>query len=183
FDLGRGRPLVDAPFAAQLELEVLDGVGRVHVLALDAGVTQATPQHPAGRSDERVALVVLLITRLLADQHQSGLAGAFAEHGAGGVLVQRAPGAIGGGGSQLIDGGGGRDERGGGHRRVTAGGHGGPVPKTARGQATDHRVAWVVSMLVTDSSDQAAEAPDPDAPGNYVDDETADEVPEPNEPA
>lgn len=36
---------------------------------------------------------------------------------------------------------------------------------------------------MSDESDQAAEAPDPDAPGNYVDDEDADEVPEPNEPA
>lgn len=28
-----------------------------------------------------------------------------------------------------------------------------------------------------------AERPDPQAPGNYVDDESSDDVPEPNEPA
>jgi hypothetical protein len=35
----------------------------------------------------------------------------------------------------------------------------------------------------SDRADRDPDAGDPDAPGNFVDDETSDEVPEPNEPA
>jgi hypothetical protein len=44
----------------------------------------------AGRSHERPAREILLVPRLLADQHQAGLRRAFSRHGLGGEAVQRA---------------------------------------------------------------------------------------------
>ena len=69
--LGRRRSLVDAPLAAQLVLEVLDGVRHVQLPTIDPGRPHALPQHSAGGTDERFALEVLTVTGLLADQRQA----------------------------------------------------------------------------------------------------------------
>ena len=61
FALGRG--LVDAALAAQLELEMLDGVGDEHLLARNAGRFQRAGQQLAGRPDEGMALQVFLVAR------------------------------------------------------------------------------------------------------------------------
>src|SRR5581483_5725678 len=80
-DLRRVRFLVNAALAARLPFEMLDDVGDVDRRAIDAGVDERAIEQLAGRADERVAGEVFLIARLLADQHQLGLACAFAEHG------------------------------------------------------------------------------------------------------
>src|SRR3712207_8598645 len=42
------------------------------VPAVDAGLGQRLVQQPPGRADERLALAVLLVTGLLADEHDPG---------------------------------------------------------------------------------------------------------------
>ena len=67
--LSSSRLLVDAPLAAQLEFEVLDGIGDVYAAPVEAGLSSALSE-AAAQVRRRVALPVLLITGLLA--HQSG---------------------------------------------------------------------------------------------------------------
>jgi hypothetical protein len=69
-DLGSVGALVDAALAARLPFEVLHRVRNVGVGALDAALAQRAVQEMAGRADERVALLVLLVSGLLADQGQ-----------------------------------------------------------------------------------------------------------------
>jgi len=66
-DLAGGRPLVQPALAALDVLEVLDRVGDVGRLAVDAGLGQRPVEDPPGRADERPALL-LLVARLLADE-------------------------------------------------------------------------------------------------------------------
>jgi hypothetical protein len=92
--LGVGLP-VEAELAPALELEVLDDVGHVRQVAVDAGLGEGLVEHAPGRADERAPGPVLTVARLLADQHHLGVGGAGAEHRLGGVAVQvagRAPG-------------------------------------------------------------------------------------------
>ncbi|OBH78330.1 hypothetical protein A5682_21205 [Mycobacterium mantenii] len=70
-DLGAARLLVDASLAALAgELEVLDRVGLIDDVRIDAGVLQGAGQQSPRRPDERLAGAVLLVTGLLAHQHQ-----------------------------------------------------------------------------------------------------------------
>src|SRR5258708_5616072 len=62
--LSRIRLLVDAPLTPLFKLEVLDGVGHVDLIAIDARSFQGAVQELAGGSDEWRALLVLLITGL-----------------------------------------------------------------------------------------------------------------------
>ena len=64
-DFSRRRLLVDAPFAALLEFEMLDGVGDVHLVPIKSGLRQGPIEQQAGRSDERSALPILLVSGLL----------------------------------------------------------------------------------------------------------------------
>src|SRR5688572_27072733 len=84
------RRLVQAALAARLPLEVLDRVGDVQVLALDARGLQRPVEQASGRPDERQALAVLLVARLLADQHDPGVGVAGAEHSLRRVGPERA---------------------------------------------------------------------------------------------
>ena len=111
--LGGARRLVDAALAAQHEAEVLDRVGDVDPLAVDADLGQRAVQHLARRPHERRALEVFLIAGLLAHQHDAGVGGTAAEHHLGGVAVQLAALAAGGGRAQLLERGAGGDEAGG----------------------------------------------------------------------
>src|SRR2546422_151936 len=64
------RCLVDAPLAtASGEREVLDGIGDVRRLAVDADFFECSIEDLAGRADERLALSVLDVAGLLADEH------------------------------------------------------------------------------------------------------------------
>ena len=61
---------MDPALAPRLVAEVLDRVGDVDVVAGDAGPLEAPVEHRAGGADERVALDVLAVAGLLADEHQ-----------------------------------------------------------------------------------------------------------------
>ena len=60
---------------------------------VDAGLREGAVEQLAGRADERAAGEILLVARLLADEHDARVERAFAEHGLGGVLVEMAAGA------------------------------------------------------------------------------------------
>src|SRR5436190_9759459 len=102
-DLGPVRLLVDPPLAAGLPLEVLDDVRHVDLAPVDPGFLERLVQELPRRADERLALLVLLIAGLLADEHHLRLGGALAEDGLRPGLVQRASGAAGGRLLQLRD--------------------------------------------------------------------------------
>ena len=82
-DLEALRGLVDAAAPALLELEVLDHVGQVGVLALDAGRLEPAVELPARGAHERLARAVLLVARLLAHEHEPRGLPPLAEHGLG----------------------------------------------------------------------------------------------------
>src|SRR5438067_2064459 len=74
------RRLVNAPLTARLPAEMLDRVGQIEIGGRDAGLAKHVAQQLAGRTDEGLALLILLVARLLADQHQPRLVRAFAAH-------------------------------------------------------------------------------------------------------
>src|SRR5688572_15779162 len=78
--LRRARLLVNTPLAARLPLEMLHRVGDIHVVARDAGVSERFVKQRTGRPDERLALPILLIARLLAHEHHAGTLRPGAEH-------------------------------------------------------------------------------------------------------
>ncbi len=87
-----------------LEAEVLHRVGDIDVAAIQPDLVDRPLQQPAGRADERDALAVLLVTRLLADQRDPRGQRTRREHDLGRVLVQLAGGTGSGRGPQLLDG-------------------------------------------------------------------------------
>jgi hypothetical protein len=89
-DVDSVRALVDAPPAAKLVVEMLDHVGDEHLGTLDPSPLETLVQHAPGRPDEGVALDVLAVAGLLADQHQAGVTGALAEDRLRGPLPQLA---------------------------------------------------------------------------------------------
>ena len=58
--------------ASLLVPEVLHRVGQVHVPAIDLRSLQGLVEKPARRADEGTTLPVLLVTRLLTHEHESG---------------------------------------------------------------------------------------------------------------
>ena len=76
-------------FSPRLELEMLNGVRHVYALAVDARLTERFVQEKPGRADERAALTVFLIPRLLADQHNLCVLRTLPEYGLGRVFPQR----------------------------------------------------------------------------------------------
>src|SRR6185312_3118764 len=93
-DLAAIRLVVDAPFAAADELEMLDRIGDVGAAAVDAGLLQRPVENLPGGADERMAGKILLIARLLADEEDRGARRALAEDGLGRVPVEIAAGAM-----------------------------------------------------------------------------------------
>jgi hypothetical protein len=73
-----------------LPFEVLDGVRYVGVLARHAGRFERPVEQAPGRADEGQALLVLLVARLLADQHDARMRRAGAEHRLRRVRPERA---------------------------------------------------------------------------------------------
>jgi hypothetical protein len=67
---------------------MLDHVRDVRVTRGDAGALEPLVEHAPGWADERMALDVLAISGLLADQHHGSTAGAFAHHGLRCVGIQ-----------------------------------------------------------------------------------------------
>src|SRR5262245_54866147 len=69
-ELRHARLLVDASLAARLPFEMLDGVRKVDLRAVDAGLAQRLIQDGPSGSDERSSGTILLIARLLTDEHE-----------------------------------------------------------------------------------------------------------------
>jgi hypothetical protein len=67
---------------------MLHRVGEVRAVAGDAGVAERRVQEPTSGADERLALPVLAVAGLLADQDDSGVGRAFTEYRLAGPLVQ-----------------------------------------------------------------------------------------------
>src|SRR5204862_2073581 len=91
----------DAALASCLPLEVLDDVRDVDLAPVDPCVLERLVEKLPGRPHEGLALQVLLVAGLLADEDDLGLRGALAEDGMRPGLVQRAGGSPGGGLLQL----------------------------------------------------------------------------------
>jgi hypothetical protein len=66
-DFRVGRLLVQAALAAQLEFEMLNGVGDIYEPAIDPGFFERAVEQFASGPDERTPRDVLLVARLLAD--------------------------------------------------------------------------------------------------------------------
>jgi hypothetical protein len=73
---------------------MLDRIGDVHVVARDPGLFEALIEDAAGRTDERMPFYVLAVARLLADEHEVGVARAFAHDGLRGAFPQVAGPAV-----------------------------------------------------------------------------------------
>ena len=64
-----------------LPLEVLDRVGDVDLVAVDAGGGERLVEQAPRGADERMALFVLLVAGLLADEHDARVTRPLAEDG------------------------------------------------------------------------------------------------------
>jgi hypothetical protein len=87
---------VDSLLSPRLPLEVFDDVRDVGRLPVEAGRLEGAIQEPAGRTHERTAEEVILVSRLLADEHHVRPARPFAEDGLGSPLPEVAGAAPGG---------------------------------------------------------------------------------------
>jgi hypothetical protein len=85
---------VQALLAARLEFEMLYRNCDVSILARDTGFSEGAVENLAGRSDKRPALAIFLVARLLANKDDPSMGATFAEHGLGGILVERTTAAI-----------------------------------------------------------------------------------------
>jgi len=77
-----------APFALRLPFKMFDGIRDVDVVAGNAGFDQGFVEQSARGSDEGMALQVLLIAGLLADEDNFGVSRTFAEYGLRGALIE-----------------------------------------------------------------------------------------------
>ena len=130
-----GTGLLVKPALDQLlphELEVLDGVGDVDLGAVDPRRLQPLVQQSPRGSYERPADAVLLVARLLPDEHHPGLRGALPEHGLCGVDPEVAAAALLRGLAELRQSGARRDEVGG--RASGEARHGGNVRPAPSGR-------------------------------------------------
>jgi hypothetical protein len=103
-DLEALRGLVDPSPAALLELEVLDDVGHVGLVARDGGGVEAPVELPARRAHERLSGEVLLVARLLAHEHDAGALQPLAEDGLRRTPPEVAAAAAGGGRAEFREG-------------------------------------------------------------------------------
>jgi diguanylate cyclase (GGDEF)-like protein len=90
------RLLVNPPLSARLPLEVLDRVRDIRVRAVDLGFGERLVEQPAGGADERPAGTILLVARLLADEHHVRGQRPFPEHRLRPDLPEMAAAAAGG---------------------------------------------------------------------------------------
>lgn len=96
------RPLVQSPFSARFEFEMLHSIGDENFAPRDAGLVKRTRQNGAGGTHEWLALSVFLIARLLADQHDGSARRTFARHDLGAEFIERAARAFRLGGVQRL---------------------------------------------------------------------------------
>src|SRR5262249_13547092 len=88
------RPLVQPAFSALLELEMLHRIGDEYLRAIEPRIHECAVEHATGRSDEWLAGEVLVVARLLADEHQWRRGRSFAGDDLGGVAIKRTPGTL-----------------------------------------------------------------------------------------
>ena len=100
-DLLHAGLFVNAQLAARLPLEMLDGVGYIHLLPIDLRFFQALIQQLSRWTDEGTACSVLVITWLLADHHDGDFRSfrfcsslQFAEDGLCSIAIQIASAAL-----------------------------------------------------------------------------------------
>src|SRR4030088_1415648 len=79
---------MDPALSAGLVAEVLDDVGDVGVIGREPGALHALAEHRAGWPDERMALDVLAVSGLLADEHHACVRVALAHHRLRGTLPE-----------------------------------------------------------------------------------------------
>src|SRR5262249_53444396 len=103
--------LVDTALAARDELEVLHRVGHVEFFAIEAGLDERAIEHFARGPHERRPAQILLVTRLLADEHDARVGRATAEDRLGGVTEEIAALAAGRRLLQRLEAAGGGNER------------------------------------------------------------------------
>jgi hypothetical protein len=96
-DLARVRLLMDPPLPARLPFEVLHGIRDVGRGAVDPGLDERLVEKASGGADERPALQILTVARLLADEQDFGALQPLAEHRLRSGQVERAGGAPAGG--------------------------------------------------------------------------------------
>src|SRR5207247_1262722 len=89
-DFARIWLLVNAPLAARLPFEVLDGIGDIGLGTVDAGIVEGAVEQLARRPDEWPSGDVFGVARLLADEEQRRSDVAFAEDGLRAALPQLA---------------------------------------------------------------------------------------------
>jgi len=85
---------MDPFLAAGLVMEMLDRVRNVDLAAIDRRALKCAVEDAAGRSNERVALAILAVAWLFADEQDARGGGSFSEHGLRSFPVQltvRAP--------------------------------------------------------------------------------------------
>ena len=75
------RLFVNPPFAALGRIEMLDHISDIDLVARYAGSHKGFIEQFSGRPDERMAIEVFLIARLLSYEHDFGLHVPFAEYG------------------------------------------------------------------------------------------------------
>ena len=92
-----------APSLGRLPLEVLDRVGDVRSSALDLRRLERLVQQPSRRAHEGQSSPILLVARLLTDQHERRVRVPRAEHGLGRTLPEGAGPTVGGSHPQSRD--------------------------------------------------------------------------------
>jgi len=110
-DLQLIRLLVNAPLTPRLPLEVLYGVGEVNILTVKARSRQRFVENSAGGSDERLALLVFFVARLLSDKNNASVWRSLTEHGLRATFVEVASRAPDSGRTQFCEGRMRRDQR------------------------------------------------------------------------
>jgi len=74
------RFLVDSSLASRLKLEVFHGVRNINLGCVDSRFFERSSQNSTRRAHKRLALLVFVISRLLADRDHQRVIGAFPEH-------------------------------------------------------------------------------------------------------
>src|SRR5207249_3683129 len=95
--------LVEPALARRPPLEVLYDVRHESLLTVDPGFCERPVEDLAGRTDKRVTGEVLLVARLLTDQHHSRVGRSLAEDSLGRPLPEVAPSTAGGKGSKVVE--------------------------------------------------------------------------------
>ena len=90
-DLARVGPSMQSSLAAWLPLEMLDDVGDVGGITIDAGIRESSIEQTPRRSDKGSAGKILVVPRCFADQHERCMTPALAKYRLRGAGPQPTP--------------------------------------------------------------------------------------------